>query len=93
MLYALSAEPLASLLKQNERVKGVMVPGGEEIVVYQYADDTTVTVRDMESVRGVLESVGVYGRASGATINMEKSEFMVLGTGNVGRAEIGLKEN
>ena len=93
MLYALSAEPLAALLKKNEKVEGVVVPGGEVSVVYQYADDTTITVRDMESVKGVFESVEVYGRASGAKINIEKSEFMVLGTGSVGRAEVELKEN
>ncbi len=40
----------------------------------QYADDTTVTVRDGGSVGKVVELVEKYGRASGAKINRDKSE-------------------
>ena len=48
MLYALSAEPLAALLEKNKEVRGIEVPGGGMSLLYQYADDTTVTVKDME---------------------------------------------
>lgn len=57
MLYALSAEPLAALLRQNRFIKEVEVPGGGVSLVYQYADDTTITVKDSESVREVLKAL------------------------------------
>ena len=85
MLYALSAEPLAALLMKNKDIRGVEVPGGGESLVFQYADDTTITVRNMESIKGIFESLKVYGGASGAKVNIEKSEYMVLG----GRKEGG----
>lgn len=92
LLYSLSAEPLAALLKHNDRIRGIELPGGHVSLLYQYADDTTVTVRDRESVDEVLGSVGLYGRASGAKVNIEKSEIMYVGVGRVGRMELGLKE-
>ena len=92
LLYSLSAEPLAALLMQNDRIRGIELPGGRVSLLFQYADDTTVTVRDRESVVEVLGSVELYGRASGAKINMEKSEIMYVGVERAGRREIGLKE-
>lgn len=38
-----------------------------------------MTVKDMGSVKGIFESVGLYGRASGAKVNVGTSEFMILG--------------
>jgi len=93
MLYALSAEPLATLLRQNRYIKGVEVPGGGVSLVYQYADDTTITVKDRESVREVLKTVSLYGRASGARVNLDKSEIMYIGQVRDRICDIGLKEN
>lgn len=92
LLYSLSAEPLAQLLRQNKKIRGIELPGGKESLLYQYADDTTVTVKDRESIVGVLDSLALYGRASGAKVNIEKSEIMYIGEGSIGRVEIGLKE-
>ena len=92
LLYSLSAEPLAALLMQNDRIRGIELPERRVSLLFQYADDTTVTVRDRESVVEVLGSVELYGRASGAKINMEKSEIMYVGVERAGRREIGLKE-
>ncbi len=92
LLYSLSAEPLAALLKHNKKVRGIELPGARVSLLYQYADDTTVTVSDRESVAEVLDSVEIYGRASGAKVNIEKSEIMYIGKDKAGRIEIGLKE-
>ena len=93
LLYALSAEPLAALIMQNKKIRGIGLPGGQESTLYQYADDTTVTVRDRESVEEVLQSVEQYGRASGARVNREKSEIMHFGERGEGTGETGLREN
>ena len=93
LLYSLSAEPLAALILQNEGIRGIELLGGQVSTLYQYADDTTVTVRDEESVVEVLQSVELYGRASGAKVNIEKSEIMYFGERREGMGETGLKEN
>ena len=89
LLYAISVEPLASLIKIDKEVQGIMLPYGGVCVINQYADDTTVTVRDSGSVKRVLELVEVYGRAAGAKINVDKSEIMYIG--GVERVDVGLR--
>ena len=92
LLYALSAEPLAALLAQNGEIRGIELPDGKVSLLYQYADDTTVTVKDRESEGQVLRCVEKYGRASGAKVNVEKSEIMYVGGDRIERCEIELKE-
>ena len=92
LLYSLSAEPLAALLAQNGGIKGIELPDGNTSLIYQYADDTTVTVKDRESVGEVLRCVEQYGRASGAKVNLEKSEIMYVGGDRIERCEVELKE-
>lgn len=88
LLYAISIEPLASQIKEDHKVKGINLPYGGRCVINHYADDTTITVRDGDSVKRVLELVAIYGRASGAKINKDKSVLMYIGT--VERVEVGL---
>jgi len=81
MLYSIIAEPLASLIKRDKSIRGIQMPYGGVSVIHQYADDTTFTVRDMESVRRIKIQMEVYGKASGAKINVDKSEIMCIGGG------------
>ena len=80
MLYVLVAECLACLVRTSP-INGFLVLGcaGASSVVSQYADDTTLLLRDLESVGKVLALVDFYGSASGAKLNREKSEAMWLG--------------
>lgn len=64
LLYALSREPLAVILTGNNNIRGIDLPGGGISLVYQYADDTTITVQDAGSVREVFKDLELYGRAS-----------------------------
>lgn len=74
LLYAISVEPLAILIKKDKRVVEIKLLYGGTCIINQYADVTTITVREGNSVKRVLEIVGQYGKASGAKINKEKSE-------------------
>ncbi len=65
LLYAISVEPLAKLIKRDERIVGIDLPYGGISIINQYVDDTTITVREGNSVKGVLEIVEKYGKASG----------------------------
>ncbi len=89
LLYAISVEPLATLIKRDKRIAGIELPYGGMCTINQYADDTTITVREGNSVKTVLEIVKKYGNASGAKINMDKSELMYIG--DVERVEVGVR--
>lgn len=89
LLYAISVEPLAILIKKDKRVVGIKLPYGGTCIINQYADDTTITVREGNSVKRVLEIVGQYGKASGAKINKEKSELIYIG--EVERVDVGVR--
>lgn len=76
LLYSISVEPLAAFVKRDGGVHGVDLPGGGVSVMHHYADDTTCTVRDGESVNCLMKCFDVYGRASGAKVNVEKSQML-----------------
>ena len=79
ILYSISTEPLATLVKNDTEIQCVRIPGNGESVIQQYADDTSFTVRNMVSIKRIMGHLDVYGRASGAKINIEKSEIMYVG--------------
>lgn len=79
LLYGISVEPLAILIKKDKRVVGMKLPYRGTCIINQYTDDTTITVREGNSVKRVLEIVGQYGKPSGSKINKEKSELMYIG--------------
>uniref|UniRef100_A0A3B5L9W1 Reverse transcriptase domain-containing protein n=1 Tax=Xiphophorus couchianus TaxID=32473 RepID=A0A3B5L9W1_9TELE len=79
LLYSLVAEPLAILIKQDETVKGIKSSQGNISKIFQFADDTTITVEDEASMDRVIVHLHNYGLASGAKINENKSEIMYCG--------------
>jgi len=45
LLYSISAEPLATLIKGDKEIRGIPIPYGGLSVIHQYADDTTYSKR------------------------------------------------
>ena len=78
ILFVLGIELFARALKNKASVKGIRVDG-QEIKVAQYADDTTVFVRDKESVLELLDFLREFSSLSGLEINTSKTEAMWLG--------------
>ena len=84
MLYVLSAEPLQYAIRDNLNIKGIDIPFcNEKAIIFQHADDTTLTVSDKESIQETLNVFDLYSQASGAKLNMSKSEIMCVGTGSL----------
>ena len=54
--------------------------GDEEIENTLYADDTTLFVKDLESVQELLEMLENFRRCSGLELNKSKTEAMWLGS-------------
>lgn len=81
LLYSIVAEPLAAMLRADPTVRGLTTPAGREVKIFQYADDTNLILRDVESLNASLHALNVYGLASGAKINFDKT--LVKFCGNV----------
>lgn len=74
------AEPLGHLINKEEGIKGIkMEEEGEFKKIFQYADDTTIVVENMESVKKVMEKIQYYCDGTGAKINEEKTVYMKFG--------------
>ncbi len=78
-MYSITAEPLATLVKRDNEIRRIQIPYGGISIIHQYADDTTFTVKDIESINRVMKHMETYGKASGAKINVDKSEIMSVG--------------
>lgn len=78
LLYVIAAEPLNLIMKQSN-LKGISIKGSDVTsLLYQHADDTTLTLADEESVTKTFELLDVYCKASGARVNVEKSEVLSI---------------
>ena len=77
-LFVLGIEILALAIKKNPNIEGIRV-GAREIKITQYADDTTVFLKNPESMSHLLDLLEKFERCSGLKINHTKSEAMWLG--------------
>ena len=78
ILFVLGIELFARALKNKSSVKGIEV-NNHEIKIAQYADDTTLFVRDRESVLELLNILEEFSSLSELEINTSKTEAMWLG--------------
>ena len=95
LLYVLTAEVLNRVIVSNQNIEGIHLPGtGKISLIFQHADDTTLTLGNKSSICQVFDVLQLYSDSSGAKINKNKSEIFPLGTGDLVRSEIeshGLK--
>lgn len=79
-LYSLVAESLGMMIKKDQRIKSINIENGREgQKIFQYADDTTLIIEDLESIRIAMELMQKFCKATGAKINVEKTAFMRFG--------------
>ena len=77
LLFVTGIELLARAIKNDTARRGIKV-GEKEIKVSLYADDTTVFVRDLDSVAHLLTLLEKFKNVSGLEINTTKTEGMRL---------------
>ena len=79
LLFVIGIELLSSAIQNEPTIKGIQV-GHKEIKITQYADDTTVLVRNLDSVPQLLKLLNNFKNISGLEINKHKTEAMRLGS-------------
>ena len=75
----IGTELFARALKNASTIHGINV-GPQEIKIMQYADDTTVFVRDRESITQLLKLLEEFKTNCGLEINTSKTEALWLGS-------------
>ena len=71
-------ETLASTIRSDKDIRGIMVDG-QEIKLGLFADDLTGFLKNDKSLIKFLELVLLFGKCSGLVINHDKSEILLLG--------------
>ena len=76
LLFITAVEMLSVGIKQNQEIKGINI-GNEndlEIKVVQLAEDTTLLVKDKNSVLKALETTNTFSNVAGVRLNENKTE-------------------
>ena len=78
-LFVLAVEILAIAIRKDENIKGITI-NAHEIKLAQYADDTTLFLRDFDSVRRIMTLLECFYNVSGLKLNIQKTELFLVGS-------------
>ena len=78
LLYLCVMEAFSRTVKNDPRVKGIRV-GRSEFKLSQFADDTVLLLRTFDSIDRVWRILETVRRATGQTVNANKTEGLLLG--------------
>ena len=73
LLYIIVGEALANFLNANERIKKIQI-GDHDIKIVNFADDTTIFLRDITCFHRIQVILNLYEDASSSKINFSKSQ-------------------
>ena len=79
MLFVLSIEPLANLIRSHPEYRGIALPNNTSIRVGMFADDTCFYAKDEASVQIIKEMTDIYANGSGGKANLDKTEILPIG--------------
>ena len=75
-LYVIQGEVTTININNNNSIKGMHIPNKtKEIKISQYADDSNLFLKNQESVNKVLQFFEKLNKATGITINLEKTRY------------------
>ena len=78
LLYIIVAEVLGNLIRTSKDIKGITIKEIEQKIL-QYADDTQIVVTNDESIAEVFRQLKEYEPATGAKVNIRKTEGLFTG--------------
>ncbi|KAJ1125470.1 hypothetical protein NDU88_003902 [Pleurodeles waltl] len=80
-LFVLVIELVAEYIRKNPSIRGISTPrdAEKEVECMLYMDDVTLFCTDGKSVQSLLEACKDFGKASGAKINVGKSQAKLFG--------------
>lgn len=78
MLFVLAVEKLANSLRSNVNIQGVNILD-TEIKISQFADDTTLVLKDEASLEESWKGLEAFKRVSGMELNIDKTQGLMVG--------------
>ena len=88
-LFILAVEILASNIRENPNIKGITI-NGKEIKLSQLADDMTCFLKDIESVKAILQLFEKFRICAGLKVNIDKTKAKCLGSLQITNDSCGL---
>ena len=73
LLYIIAAEELAGFINANKSIKGIQI-GDHKIKIVNFADDTTILLRDITCLDRIQVILKLCEDASSSKINFSKSQ-------------------
>ena len=79
IVFVIGVEILSNAIKRSREIEGIQIDPNNSIKITQYADDTTIFVKDVRSVHRLFDLLQQFENCSGLRINQSKSEILWLG--------------
>ena len=80
ILFVIGVEILSNAIKRSKEIEGIQIDQNKSIKITQYADDTTVFVKNIRSVHRLFDLLRQFENCSGLRIYQSKSEILWLGS-------------
>jgi hypothetical protein len=82
LLFVLCMEVLANAVRQNNNIDGLNIDmrSDTSVKIVQYADDTTIFVKNTHELNVAIEILKQFGAVAGTELNMAKCEGLWLGS-------------
>ena len=65
-------------IRENNKIKGLLFEE-TEFKISQYADDTVLLLRDLDSITEALNTINIFSTVAGPLLNLDKTEGLLLG--------------
>ncbi len=78
LLFVLTVEIMAIKIRQNKNIHGFQCRN-QEIKTSMYADDTSLLLSDLDSLKIAVDTVKEFSTVAGPKLNVEKTEGILLG--------------
>jgi len=76
--FLLAVELLAIGIRSNHNIKGIMI-GNKSYKITQLADDTTLFLKDINSLKNAITMLEMFRNISGLKLNENKTEILQIG--------------
>ena len=80
ILFTIGIEILGNAIRRSNEIKGIEIDERNTLKLTLYADDTTVFLRDVQSLKNLFNLLAQFENCSGLRINPTKSELLWLGS-------------
>ena len=88
LLFIIGLEILGNAIRQSSTIKGIDITPGKIAKLAKYADDTTIFVKDDQSIINLFNLLDNFESVSGLRINQSKSELLWLGSSRLRKDKI-----